>query len=492
MYVLSIDQSTQSTMAAVVGQQGVIATASKLHRQIYERPSWVAQDPEEIFENAVLAVRTAIARSGVSVTNISAIGITNQRETVVFWDRKTGKCLYDAIVWQCRRSEMIIEKLQADGMEAAVRAKTGLLADPYFSASKIRWAIDNITSVSDAMRDCRLMVGTIDTFLVYRLTGRHVTDASNAARTMLFNISDNAWDDELLGYFGIPREILPDVVDSGIKLEDAPVVDVKFFGAAIPICAILGDQSAALFGQGCFTAGSVKNTYGTGCFVLQNTGDKPVFTSAPLLTALAWRIDGKTTYAVEGSIFVAGLLFEWLKNLGLFDSVADIEHILEHCTDSGGVYVVPAFSGLGAPYWDAMARAAIVGVTFKTGRREIVRAACESVVFQCCDILSYIQQATGHAIQTLCVDGGVTKNDAIMQMQADFLGVPIVRPRFTDTTVLGVARLAGIMAGVFKQEYMQNNSPHNTHTFTPNHIPERERIIAEWHKAIESCRMFKL
>jgi len=451
-YILSIDQGTASSRAIIYDGGGKpVAQHRTAHRQIYPEPGWVSHDPAEIYHNVEQAAYRAVEASGALASQIAAVGITNQRETLVAWDADTGEPVCDAVVWLCNRSADICARALADGMESEIRAKTGLLVDPYFSATKLRWILDNVPRAAELAAKGRLLAGTVDCWLVWKLSGgkAHVTDYSNASRTMLFNIHTLKWDEELLRYFGVPRGVLPEVVpSSGI----AAYTDESIFGAGIPITGIAGDQSAALFGQTCFAEGDMKNTYGTGCFILKNIGEKPVLSENRLLTTIAWSIGGKTTYALEGSIFNAGAAVEWLIGKAkLAVGVGEIQSICESTPDTGDVYFVPAFAGLGAPHWDMSARGSIFGMTLSAGKNEIVRAAMEAIAFQCRDVVAAADAEAGAGALTrrLRVDGGVSASDFLMQFQADILGILVERPRDLETTALGAAYLAGLGAGVY-------------------------------------------
>ena len=449
-YILAIDQGTTSTRAVVFDKKGnPLGTAQKSHQQIFPQAGWVSHDGEEIFANAIETAKGAIESAGVSQKDLAAMGITNQRETLVLWDVRTGKPVCDAIVWQCRRSADICAQMESDGMAGLVRERTGLLIDPYFTATKIKWAIDNIPQVQPLMEQGYLRAGTIDSFLIFRLTNgkSHITDYTNAARTMLFDIIKGCWDDDILSYLGIDQGILPQVVtSSGVVAH----TDAEYFDIDIPIAGIAGDQHAALFGQADINPGDAKNTYGTGCFLLKNIGNEAIIKPSRLLTTIAWHINGETTYALEGGVFNAGSAVEWLmRELKLAKDVREINDICNSTPDTGGAYFVPAFSGLGAPYWDMYARGTICGLSLSTGKNHIVRAVMESVAFQSRDLIDHMNEVAGLPLSQLQVDGGVSKSDFTMQFQADLLGIPVERPHYTETTVLGACFLAALGVGLF-------------------------------------------
>ncbi|MCL2421450.1 MAG: glycerol kinase GlpK [Defluviitaleaceae bacterium] len=448
-YILAIDQGTTSTRAVVFDKKGnPLGTARKPHQQIFPQAGWVSHDAEEIFINTIEIAQGAIEKARVSRQDLAAIGITNQRETLVLWDVRTGKPVCDAIVWQCRRSADICAQMEKDGMAGLIRERTGLLIDPYFTATKIKWALDNIPSVRPLMAQGYLRAGTIDSYLIFRLTkGKsHITDYTNAARTMLFDIVKGCWDDDILRYLGIDQGILPQVVSSSGVVAHT---DVEYFD--VPIAGIAGDQHAALFGQADINPGDAKNTYGTGCFLLKNIGDEAVINKdSRLLTTIAWHINGKTTYALEGGVFNAGSAVEWLmRELKLTADVQEINEICANTPDTDGAYFVPAFSGLGAPYWDMYARGTLCGLSLSTGKNHIVRAVMESIAFQSRDLIDHMNEIAGLPLTQLQVDGGVSKSDFTMQFQADLLGIPVERPSYTETTVLGACYLAALGVGWF-------------------------------------------
>jgi glycerol kinase len=450
-FILALDQGTTSSRAIVFDHDGAIAAvAQKEFRQIFPNPGWVEHDPQEIWASQIGVAVEALGRAHLTAKDVAAIGITNQRETTIVWDRETGLPIHNAIVWQDRRTADFCERLKHDGAGETVQAKTGLLIDAYFSASKIRWILDNVAGARAKADAGKLAFGTVDTWLVWKLTGhqRHVTDASNASRTMLFNIHTLKWDDELLRLFGVPASMLPEVKSSS---EVYGQVSSSLGIDHVPIAGIAGDQQSALFGQMCRMPGMSKNTYGTGCFLLQNIGTAPTRSRQQLVTTVAWQVGGRTEYALEGSVFIGGAVVQWIRDgLGLIRSAADIEPLAASVPDNGGVYLVPAFAGLGAPHWDPYARGTIVGITRGTSAGHIARAALESIAYQVTDLLDAMHADAGIPLKELRVDGGAATNNTLMQFQADLLGVPVVRPAVTETTALGAAYLAGIAVDYWK------------------------------------------
>jgi glycerol kinase len=445
-YILALDQGTTSSRALIFGRRGeIIALAQRPFTQHFPQPGWVEHDPNEIWATQLAAACDALAQASLSADQIAALGITNQRETVIIWDRESGRPLHNAIVWQCRRTAGACDEMRANNHEALIQQRTGLLLDAYFSASKIRWLLDNVEGARAAASAGRLAVGTIDSWLIWQLSGGklHITDPSNASRTMLFNIHKMEWDDELLALFDIPKSILPQVMPSS-ALVGKTAADL--FGRAIAIGGIAGDQQAALFGQCCFQRGQIKNTYGTGCFVLLNTGHEAIASTQKLLTTVAWQLAGEAAqYALEGSVFIAGAAVQWLRDgLQIIDSAEESAALAATVENSGGVYIVPAFVGLGAPYWDQYARGAILGITRGTTRAHIVRATLESIAYQTRDLLDALRADAGCALTELRVDGGAAANDFLLQTQADILGYSVVRPRMLESTVAGAAYLAGL------------------------------------------------
>ena len=447
-YLLAIDQGTTSSRAIVFDHDGVIrAAAQKEFRQIFPQTGWVEHDPEEIWASQINVAAEALDRAGLTSRDIAGLGITNQRETTLIWDRDTGEPIHNAIVWQDRRTAGFCEQLKADGAAALVHERTGLLIDPYFSASKIRWLLDNVPDARRRAESGKLAFGTIDTWLIWKLTGgrQHVTDVTNASRTMVFNIHNLTWDDELLDLLGIPSSLLPEVRSSS-EVYGEVSESIALRGA--PIAGVAGDQQAALFGQLCLTPGMSKNTYGTGCFLLQNVGAKPRLSTHRLVSTVAWQIDGNTQYALEGSVFIGGAVVQWIRDgLGLIESAAEIEPLAKSVPDSGDIFLVPAFAGLGAPHWDPYARGTIVGITRGTTSAHFARAALESIAFQVADLLDAMSADAGVAANELRADGGAAANNLLMQIQADLLGIPVIRPAITETTALGAAYLAGLAVG---------------------------------------------
>ena len=446
----ALDQGTTSSRALLFDERGTpVAGAQREFKQHYPRPGWVEHDPFDILATQTEVLREALARGGFEARDVAAVGISNQRETTLLWDRRTGRPVCNAIVWQCRRTADFCEGLRRDGLEPEITARTGLVADAYFSASKLKWILDNVDGARRDAEAGRLCFGTVDSWLIWNLTGGavHATDVTNAARTMLYNIHTGGWDDELLRLFDIPRAVLPQVQPCvghfGHLRRDV-------LGVEVPILGVAGDQHAALFGQACFAPGDAKNTYGTGCFLLMNTGDKPVASQNRLLTTVAWDLGQGPTYALEGSVFMGGAVIQWLRDeMGLLTSAAQSEELADSVPDSAGVYVVPAFTGLGAPWWDMYARGTIVGLTRGAGRAHVVRAALESIAYQSNDVLQAMGGDAGVGLTTLKVDGGASANGFLLQFQSDLLGAPVVRPACLETTALGAATLAGIGAGVF-------------------------------------------
>ncbi|MEO8427041.1 MAG: glycerol kinase GlpK [Verrucomicrobiota bacterium] len=487
-YILALDQGTTSSRAIVFDHAGSIkAVAQKEFLQIFPQPGWVEHDPNEIWSTQIGVATEAISHAGIRIEDIAGIGITNQRETTVVWDRKTGEPIANAIVWQDRRTAAFCDRLKAEGLESLIREKTGLVIDAYFSGSKLRWVLENVPGARERAEAGDLAFGTVDSWLVWKLTGgtRHITDPSNASRTMLFNIHTGNWDDELLKIFGVPRALLPEVrASSEIYGETSGVL------SGIPIGGIAGDQQAALFGQVCIQPGMVKNTYGTGCFMLMNTGTKVVASTNNLLTTVAWRIDGQTTYALEGSIFIAGAVVQWLRDgLGIIRTSADVEELASRVPDNGGIYLVPAFAGLGAPHWDQYARGLIVGITRGTTAAHIARAALEGIAYQVCDVLTAMEADSGIKLKELRVDGGASGNKLLMQFQADLLGVPVVQPKVSETTALGAAYLAGLAVGYWKDQTTIAAQWGAEHTFKPGmRKSTRSGLRVRWKKALRGAK----
>ncbi len=485
-YVLALDQGTTSSRAIVFDRGGrAVASAQQEFPQIFPQPGHVEHDPEAIWATQLQTAREALARAGATAADIAAIGVTNQRETTVLWDKATGVPVANAIVWQSRITAGLCDRLKAAGHEPMVRGKTGLVLDAYFSASKIKHLLDTTDGLRARATRGEVLFGTIDTFLIWRLTGGavHVTDESNASRTLLYNIHQRGWDDELLALFDVPRAMLPDVRGSS---EVYGHTRPDLFGGAIPIAGAAGDQQAALFGQACFEPGTAKNTYGTGCFMLLNTGEHPVASSKGLLTTIAWRLDGRTTYALEGSVFIAGAAVQWLRDgLRAIATSSEVEQLMRAVPDSGGVYLVPAFVGLGAPYWDPHARGAILGLTRDSRVEHIARAAVDAMAYQTRDVLEVMQEEAGLQLPHLKVDGGAAANAMLLQFQADQLGVPVRRPVVAETTALGAAYLAGLAVGYWQG---LDDVRHNwalDREFSPAMGAEaRERGYRGWRKAV--------
>ena len=485
-YIMALDAGTTSNRCILFDQEGrVRAAAQKEFPQIFPRPGWVEHDAREIWATQLGVAVEAMGKIGATAADIAAIGITNQRETTVVWDRATGEPVYNAIVWQCRRTSAYCDELKARGYAEAIRRKTGLVVDAYFSGPKIRWILDNVPGARRRAEAGELLFGTVETWLIWLLTGGrvHVTDYSNASRTMLFNINTLDWDEELLDLMDIPRSMLPTPVPSSQVYGET---DPGFFGRSIPIAGAAGDQQAALFGQACFTPGQAKNTYGTGCFLLMNTGDKPVFSSSGLVTTVAWGLGNRVSYALEGSIFVAGAAIQWLRDeMRLINSAADSEYHAGKVADTAGCYVVPAFTGLGAPYWDQYARGAIVGLTRGVNKNHIIRATLESIAYQVSDVLEAMRADSGIALTSLKVDGGASSNNVLMQLQADILQVTVHRPVCVETTALGAAYLAGLAVGYWSsQEEIARNWAVDR-TFLPAiTTQERDKKLQGWKRAV--------
>ena len=488
--VLALDQGTTSSRAIVFDRSGrPLAKAQKDLRQIYPQPGWVEHDPDEIWGTQLEVARLALHEAGLGAGDVAAIGLTNQRETTIVWDRKTGRPLHNAIVWQCRRTASLCDRLRAEGLSDSVREKTGLVIDAYFSATKVRWLLDNVPGLAAKAGRGEVAFGTVDSWLIWNLTGGkvHATDFSNASRTMLLNLKTLDWDSELLAALGVPRGILPRVqASSGHFGTTVP----SLFGRSIPITAAAGDQQAALFGQACFEAGMGKNTYGTGCFMLLNTGARPVYSEHGLLTTVAWGLPDGVTYALEGSIFVAGAAVQWLRDgLGIIASSGETEALAASVPDTGGVYLVPAFVGLGAPYWDAYARGLIIGLTRGTGRAHLVRAALEAIAYQTRDVLEAMVDEARVDLKILRVDGGASVNDFLMQFQADTLNVPVERPVVTETTALGAAYLAGLAVGFWTDQREIAGLWARDVVFRPEmDEATRGRLYQGWQRAVSRAR----
>lgn len=488
-YILSLDQGTTSSRAVLFEKSGRAAGVSQIeYTQIYPGNGWVEHDANEIFSSQLEAARNVLEKCGASAEDIAAIGITNQRETTILWDKNTGEPVCNAIVWQCRRTADICEGYKQQGLEKFFRDKTGLLIDPYFSATKIKWILQNVPGVRERAERGEILFGTVDCWLIWKLTGgkTHATDMTNASRTMLYNIHKLEWDKEILGLLGIPDSILPKVVPSSGEIG---ICDAGFFGAEIPITGCAGDQQAALFGQKCFTRGDVKNTYGTGGFLLMNTGGTPVASSNGLLTTIGWGIGNEVTYALEGSVFIAGAAVKWLRDeMGLISSAAESERVAMSVESTEGVYIVPAFTGLGAPYWQPEARGVITGLTRGSGRAHIVRAVLEAIAYQTADVLHAMEEDVGR-LGSVRVDGGASSNNFLMQFQSDILGIDITRPENVESTAIGAAFLAGLACGFWagKDELLSLGG--SFEKFSPVMTPsQREEHLAGWKKAV-ACAM---
>jgi glycerol kinase len=490
-YILSLDQGTTSSRAIVFDRAGAIkAVAQKEFPQIFPRPGWVEHNPNDIWSTQAGVAVEALTNAGLTAADIAAIGITNQRETTVVWDRNSGKPVCNAIVWQDRRTAAVCDRLKAQRFERVIRRKTGLVLDAYFSGTKLHWILRHVKGARDKARAGELAFGTVDSWLLWNLTGgkKHVTDVSNASRTLLLNIKTGDWDDELLDIFGVPRSVLPEVRSSSELYGETSLL-----GRPVPIAGIAGDQQAALFGQVCNRPGMVKNTYGTGCFMLMNTGTKPIASKNNLLTTIAWRIGDRTEYALEGSIFIAGAVVQWLRDgLGLIKSSSEIEALASQAPDTGGVYLVPAFAGLGAPHWDPYARGIIVGITRGTGAAHIARAALEGIAYQVMDVLHAMEADAGIRLKELRVDGGACSNNLLMQFQSDLLGVPVVRPEVPETTALGAAYLAGLAVGFWNDRSEIAAQWRVDRKFTPAMKPATRKLLcAGWTKALARARSWE-
>ena len=486
-YVMALDAGTTSNRCILFNEKGeMCSVVQREFKQYFPQPGWVEHDANEIWVTQLAVAVEAMSKVGATAADIAAIGITNQRETAIVWDKNTGDPVYNAIVWQCRRTSEYCDSLKEKGLTEKFRRKTGLVIDAYFSGTKIKWILDNVPGARERAENGDLLFGTVETWLIWKLTKGevHVTDYSNASRTMLFNINTLEWDEEILQELDIPKSMLPKALPSSYVYGET---DSSFFGGPIPIAGAAGDQQAALFGQTCFDAGEAKNTYGTGCFLLMNTGDKPVFSQNGLVTTIAWGLDGKVTYALEGSIFVAGASIQWLRDeMRLIDSAEDSEYMAKKVKDTNGCYVVPAFTGLGAPHWDQYARGTIVGITRGVNKYHIIRATLESLAYQVCDVLGAMNADSGIKLAALKVDGGASANDFLMQTQADILGVPVNRPKCVETTAMGAAYLAGFAVGYWKTlEDIRENWEFDR-IFVPS-ITEEERTkrVKGWNKAVK-------
>lgn len=486
-YVMALDAGTTSNRCILFNEIGEICSiAQKEFTQYFPNPGWVEHDADEIWSSQLGVAVEAMSKIGATAADIAAIGITNQRETAIIWDKVTGVPVYHAIVWQCRRTSEYCDTLKEKGLTDIYRAKTGLVIDAYFSGTKIKWILDNVEGVRERAERGELLFGTVETWLIWKLTkGKvHVTDYSNASRTLLYNITELKWDDEIIDELEIPKSLLPEVKPSSCVFGEA---DASFFGGSIPIAGAAGDQQAALFGQTCFTAGEAKNTYGTGCFLLMNTGETPVFSKNGLVTTIAWGLDGKVNYALEGSIFVAGASIQWLRDeLKFIDSAADSEYMAKKVPNTNGCYVVPAFTGLGAPHWDQYARGTIVGLTRGVNKYHIIRATLESIAYQVNDVLNAMKADSKMELSSLKVDGGASANNFLMQSQADMINAPVNRPQCVETTAMGAAYLAGLAVGYWKDKEDVIKNWAIDKVFKPEiEVEEREEKIKGWNKAIK-------
>ncbi|MEH7457691.1 glycerol kinase GlpK [Bacillus sp. JJ1127] len=493
-YILSLDQGTTSSRAILFNKEGkIVHVAQKEFTQHFPKPGWVEHNAQEIWGSILAVIATCLSEVDVKPEQIAGIGITNQRETAVVWDKETGKPVYNAIVWQSRQTVEICDELKEKGYSDMVREKTGLLIDAYFSGTKVKWILDNVEGAREKAERGELLFGTIDTWLVWKLSGGkvHVTDYSNASRTLMYNIHDLQWDDELLEMLTVPKSMLPEVRPSSEVY--GHTVDYHFFGQNVPIAGVAGDQQAALFGQACFGEGMAKNTYGTGCFMLMNTGEKAVASEHGLLTTIAWGLHGKVEYALEGSIFVAGSAIQWLRDgMRMFKDASESETYASRVESTDGVYVVPAFVGLGTPYWDSEVRGAVFGVTRGTTKEHFIRATLESLAYQTKDVLCAMEADSGIELKTLRVDGGAVKNNFLMQFQSDMLDVPVERPEVNETTALGAAYLAGLAVGYWENQDEIKAQWNMDRSFTPAMEAETsEELYAGWKKAIAATKAFK-
>ncbi len=486
-YIIALDQGTTSSRAVVFdNESNVVAVSQKEFKQLYPQPGWVEHDPMEIYASQYSVLIEAIAKCGIRPYHIAAIGITNQRETTIVWDKNTGKPIYNAIVWQCRRTAPICEQVKKDGLEEYVRENTGLVLDPYFSATKIKWILDNVEGAKEKAKNGDLLFGTVDTWLMWKLTeGKiYATDYTNASRTMLFNIKTLKWDEKLCEYFSIPMSMLPEVKDSSSMFGT-----VNIFDYDVPITGVAGDQQAALFGQACFDKGDAKNTYGTGCFLLMNTGDHLCHSKYGLITTIAASYNHKIQYALEGSVFVGGAVVQWLRDeLRFIVDASDSEYFATKAKTNNGVYIVPAFTGLGAPYWDPYARGTIFGLTRGSSRAHIIRAALESIAYQSYDVIEAMSKDTGVCLSCLKVDGGASKNNFLMQFQSDITHTRVQRSHIMETTALGAAYLAGLQVGIWSSLEDIKKTWSKDKEYIPNMLEEtREKYLSKWHKAVTMC-----
>ncbi|MFC0272170.1 glycerol kinase GlpK [Metabacillus herbersteinensis] len=493
-YILSLDQGTTSSRAILFNKNGeIIHVAQKEFTQHFPKPGWVEHNANEIWGSILSVIASCLSESGVKPNQIAGIGITNQRETAVVWDKESGQPVYNAIVWQSRQTAGICEELKQKGYNDIFREKTGLLIDAYFSGTKVKWILDNVEGAREKADNGQLLFGTIDTWLIWKLSGgkAHVTDYTNASRTLMYNIHELKWDEELLNYLTVPKSMLPEVKPSSEVY--ANTVDYHFFGQEIPIAGAAGDQQAALFGQACYEEGMAKNTYGTGCFMLMNTGEKAIRSENGLLTTIAWGIDGKVEYALEGSIFVAGSAVQWLRDgLRMFQDAKESETYASRVESTDGVYVVPAFVGLGTPYWDSDVRGAVFGLTRGTSKEHFVRATLESLAYQTKDVLAAMEADSGISLKTLRVDGGAVKNNFLMEFQSNILGVPVERPEVNETTALGAAYLAGLAVGYWKDRSEISTQWKLEKRFEPSmEEAQRDELYTGWKKAVKAAMAFK-
>ena len=487
-YVLALDQGTTSSRALLFDRVGAAcASASREFKQYYPRAGWVEHDAEEIWQSQLEVAKAALAEAQASAEDLAAIGITNQRETVVLWDRATGKPIHPAIVWQCRRTAALCDRIRKQGFDKVIRERTGLVTDAYFSGTKIAWLLENVPSARAQAEGGELACGTIDSWLIWRLTGGkiHATDVSNASRTLLFNIATLAWEKEILNYFRIPLSLLP-----AVKSSSEIFGETDLLGSRVPIAGVVGDQQASLFGHQCFKPGAVKNTYGTGCFLLMNTGPAIPHSQAGLLATIGWGRNGQIVYALEGSVFIAGAAIQWLRDeMGLIQAASETEEIARSVRDTHGIYFVPAFVGLGAPHWDAYARGTVVGLTRGSNRKHLVRAALESIAYQTFEVVEAMMRDSGIKPEVLRVDGGAARNDFLCQFQADILGVPVERPATTETTALGAAYLAGLATGFWRNELELRTQLKIERRFEPcMEISRREELCGGWRRAVERAK----
>lgn len=492
-YILALDQGTTSSRAILFNRSGeIVHIAQQEFPQYFPKPGWVEQNANEIWSSILAVMASCLAESGIKPIQIAGIGITNQRETVVIWDKETGRPIYNAVVWQSRQTAGICDELKAKGLGDLFHRKTGLLIDPYFSGTKVKWILDHVPGVRERAEKGELLFGTIDSWLIWKLSGgTHVTDVSNASRTLMYNIYDLQWDDELLQILDIPKAMLPEV--RGSSEVYAHTVDYHFFGHRIPIAGAAGDQQSALFGQGCYTKGSMKNTYGTGCFMLMNTGEQPVQSNHGLITTIAWGINGKIEYALEGSIFVAGSAVQWLRDgLRMLRSSKDSEDYAARVPSTDGVYMVPAFVGLGSPYWDSEVKGAVFGLTRGTTKEHFIRATLEALAYQTKDVLAAMESDSGIPVNALRVDGGAAANDFLMQFQSDILNIPVERPNVNETTALGAAYLAGLAVGYWNSADELANHENTERVFHPVMAEdERTELYAGWQRAVKAAMVFK-